>query len=366
MKALVLAGGRGTRLRPLTHTVPKQLVPVANRPILHFVMDDLAAAGLEDVGVVVHPETAGQIRAALEENPWGHRFTWIPQPEPLGLAHAIRVAREWLGEDSFLMYLGDNLLGERVDGLVEGFRRDEPDAAVLLKRVDRPERFGVAELDGRGDVVRLVEKPEDPPSDRALVGVYLFSPRIHRAVEEIEPSWRGELEITDAIQRLLADGGRVTSHEVTGWWLDTGKKDDLLAANRVVLAERISRRVDGTVGGGSELEGAVHVEAGARVEASRLMGPVTVGREAVIRRSTVGPHVSVGAGGRVEDSAVRGSVLLAGAEVEGIDALVESLVGQRSRVVGHGAAPARAEEAGGRGPAGLRLSVGDDCQVELP
>ena len=353
MKAIVLAGGRGTRLRPLTYTMPKQLVPVANRPILYYVMDQLAEAGLEDVGVIISLETGNQIKEALSPNPWGFRFTFIPQ-EPLGLAHAVKVARDFLGDEPFVMYLGDNLIGEKVASLMESFGKSGADALIFLKEVKDPRRFGVAEVDAHGRVLRLVEKPKEPPSNLALVGVYVFSPAIHEAVCSIKPSWRGELEITDAIQWLLDQGYQVQSVVLDSWWLDTGKKDDLLEANRVVLDEWVKREVNGEVEGESKIVGRVQIGEGAQVKESIIRGPAVIGRGALVVRSFIGPYTTVGNGCYIENSVLEHCLLLEGARVVGVERLEDSVIG-RNAYVAQGRQNSRA----------LRLMVGDDAEVLL-
>lgn len=354
MKALVLAGGTGTRLRPLTHTMAKQLVPVANRPVLHYVMEHLRDAGLEQVGVVIAPETGGQIKAALEANPWRLKFSFIVQPRPLGLAHAIKVARGFLGDDPFVMCLGDNLIGQGIRGFMRSLEEEGADAAILLKEVPDPRLFGVAVVDGAGRVIRLVEKPADPPSRLALVGVYLFSPAIHQTIETLRPSQRGELEITDAIQRLLEQGRRVHSTILSGWWLDTGKKDDLLEANRVVLDEWAQRDLRGEVDAASRAEGRVSLGAGARLVASTVRGPAVIGDGTVIERSFVGPYSSIGCNCVVSDSMVEHLVMMDGVRVLGVPRLEDSLLGKNAVV---------RRVAGNHGT--CRFIVGEDSEVEL-
>lgn len=354
MKALVLAGGTGTRLRPLTHTMPKQLVPVANRPVLHYVMQHLRDAGLERVGVVIAPETGAQIEAALAGNPWRLDFAFITQPRPLGLAHAIKMARGFLGDDPFIMYLGDNLIGQGIRDFTRSLAAESADAAILLKEVPDPRLFGVAVVDGSGRVLRLVEKPAHPPSRLALVGVYLFSPEIHQAIETLQPSGRGELEITDAIQRLLEQGRRVHSTILERWWLDTGKKDDLLEANRVVLDEWAQRDLRGDVDASSRVEGRVSLGAGARLAASTVRGPAVIGEGTVIERSFVGPYTSIGAGCVVRDSMVEHLVMMDGGRVLGVPRLEDSLLGKNA-VVRRAAA----------NHSTCRLIVGEDSEVEL-
>ncbi|MDR5684526.1 MAG: glucose-1-phosphate thymidylyltransferase [Armatimonadota bacterium] len=354
MKALVLAGGKGTRLRPLTYTVAKQLIPVANVPILHYVMRHLEEAEIHDVGVILSPETGDQVRASLESANFSLDFTYILQEAPLGLAHAVKVARPFLGDEPFVMYLGDNLIGRGIRHLVAEFFDRRADALVLLKEVADPRRFGVAELDGSGRVRRLVEKPKEPPSNLALVGVYLFGAAVHEAVDEIEPSWRDELEITDAIQRLVERGRTVHSAVLDAWWLDTGKKDDLLEANRVVLDEWVRRDVAGEVDGASRVTGRVQVERGAHVVRSEIRGPVVVGAGAVVEDSFVGPYTSIGPRCAVRGSVLQHCVLLEGAVVDGIQRLEDSVVGQNAVV--------RRAQSNHRA---LRLMVGDDAEVVL-
>ncbi len=320
MKALVLAGGAGTRLRPITHTSAKQLVPVANRPVLFHALDAVAAAGIRDVGVVVG-DTEAEIRAAVGDgSAFGLSVTYLRQEAPLGLAHAVLVAGPWLGDEPFLMYLGDNVLVGGVTELVEEFTgwydRGEADATILLTRVPDPSQFGVAELDPDGRVVRLQEKPAAPRSDLALAGVYLFGPAVHEAVAAIRPSGRGELEITDAIQWLIDSGRSVRSHVVKGYWKDTGRVEDLLDANRTML-DLLERRVDGTVDTTTTMSGSVVVEAGASVQESELVGPLVLGSGTVVRRARVGPYAAVGPDCTLTDTVLTDSIVLAGSSVSG-------------------------------------------------
>ena len=359
MKGLLLAGGRGTRLRPITHTRAKQLVPVANTPILFYGIAHMAEAGITDVGVIVG-ETADEVRAAVGDGSrWGVDVTYLPQHQPLGLAHCIRVAAPFLAHDDFVMYLGDNLHEHGLAGLVQGAARDEargvrPAARILLCPVDDPQRFGVAELGPDGDVVRIVEKPSDPPSDLAVTGAYLFTEAVHEAVAAIVPSERGELEVADALQWLI-DQRRGVAHEVlSGWWLDTGKKDSLLEANRRVLAT-LTPRCEGTVDAASRLDGCVVVGPGAEVVGSRVQGPVILGPGARVVDSRVGPSVAVGPGALIEASTVEDSVLLDRVHLRGVPRLVESLIGPDSEVLRTG-----------RTPRATRLLLGDDASVELP
>lgn len=354
MKALVLSGGKGTRLRPLTYTMAKQLIPVANRPILLYVMQQVRDAGIADIGVVVSPETGSQIEETLERECPDLSLTYIVQDEPGGLAHAVKVAQDYLEDEPFVMYLGDNLVGSGTREFIEAFYTSRADAVVLLKQVDDPRMFGVAEVDGDGRVLRLVEKPKDPKSDLALVGVYVFSAAIHQAIAETQPSARGELEITDAIQRLLERGRTVVGFMLPGFWLDTGTRDDLLEANRVALDEWVTRDVAGDVDAESRVLGQVAVGQGARIAKSQVRGPAIIGPGATIEASSVGPYASVGAGCVVSRSRIERCVLMDGVTVEGVDSLDGSVLGRRAVVRSlDGARPA------------LRLMIGDDSEVLL-
>ena len=353
MKALVLAGGSGSRLRPITHTSAKQLVPVANKPILFYGLEQIREAGITDVGIIVG-DTAAEIEAAVGDgSTLGIRTTYLRQEAPLGLAHAVLTAEAFLGDDDFVMFLGDNLIEGGIAGLVEAFRRDAPDAQLLLKRVPDPHRFGIAELDEHGGIVRLIEKPADPPSDLALVGVYLFTPAIHDAARRIEPSWRGELEITDAIQRLVEDGRTVRATEVEGWWLDTGKKDELLDANRIVLSSLVGR-IDGEVDADSTLAGEVVVEEGARLVRTAVRGPAIIGRGVHLEDVFVGPFTSIAADCRLERCEVEYSVLMERCTIRDVGRLEGSLLGRDVTVTRTG-----------RRPAAHRLLLGDHAEVEV-
>jgi glucose-1-phosphate thymidylyltransferase len=366
MKGLILAGGEGTRLRPITHTSAKQLVPVANEPILFHGIEHLLDAGIRTIGIVVG-ETAEEIRAAVGDGSrWGAEITYVHQDAPLGLAHAVKVARPFLGSDAFVMYLGDNLLEEGIGGLVADFadacthadrptlehQPHRPAAMILLSHVAHPERFGVAELrDGR--VISLQEKPTAPASDLALVGAYLFTPAIHEAVDHLTPSSRGELEITEAISWLIDHDHLVLHRVLTGWWLDTGKKDSLLEGNARVL-ETLEPRIDGEVDAASTVDGRVVIERGARITASTVRGPAIIGEDCEVHGSYIGPFTSIGPRSVVRNSEIEHSVLLDEVRVEDVARLTDSLIGRASEVVRTTTVP-RA----------TRLLVGDHCSVDL-
>ncbi|HZV97201.1 MAG TPA: glucose-1-phosphate thymidylyltransferase [Candidatus Nitrosocosmicus sp.] len=330
MKGLILSGGRGTRLRPITFTSAKQLVPVANKPILFYGIEALAASGITDIGIVVG-DTHQEIRDAVGDGSrWGVRVAYIQQEAPLGLAHAVLTAEPFIGTDSFCMYLGDNLIREKLAPLVERFRADKPNSQILLAHVPDPTQFGVAELKG-DKVVRLLEKPKVPPSDLALVGVYMFDATIFEAAKAIKPSGRGELEITDAIQWLIDSGHTVVPHIISGWWKDTGKLEDMLEANRIILDTLVARN-DGAVTD-SELLGKVVVEAGARITHSTVRGPAIVGKGAVIENAYVGPFTSIGDGVIVRESEVEHSIILEGSRISDVGGRIESsLIGRNAAI----------------------------------
>ncbi len=363
VKGLILSGGAGTRLRPITHTSAKQLVPVANKPILFFGIEDMVEAGITEIGIVTG-DTGPEIQAAVGDGSrWGAKVTYIPQDAPLGLAHCVLIAQEFLGADDFVMYLGDNLLRQGIAEFVESFEADHaesraedakvPSAQILLARVADPQRFGVAEIGADGEVTQLVEKPIEPKSDLALVGVYLFDRHIHDAVAAIEPSPRGELEITDAIQWLIDNGHRVRHEVLEGWWKDTGKLEPLLEGNRLVL-DMLTESNAGTVDEASVLEGIVVIEAGAEVINSKLRGPVIVGEGAKIVDSTIGPYASIYFDCEITDSTIENSVILEQSRITGIHSIADSLVGKQVEV--------RKSQ---REPHATRLMIGDHSVVEL-
>ncbi|MBN6053948.1 glucose-1-phosphate thymidylyltransferase [Nonomuraea sp. RK-328] len=353
MKGLVLAGGSGTRLRPITHTSAKQLVPVANKPVLFYCLEAIAAAGVSEIGIIVG-ETHAEIEAAVGDGSrFGVEVTYLHQHAPLGLAHAVLIARDYLGDDDFVMYLGDNFLLGGIDDLVERFTRDRPSAQIMLTRVSDPRQFGVAVLDGSGRVIGLEEKPREPKSDLALVGVYLFTPDIHEVVADLKPSARGELEISDAIQRLIDDGRRVESLVVSGYWKDTGNVNDMLEVNRLVL-ESLEGRTDGRVDEDSELIGRVVVEDGAVVERSRVVGPAIIGAGSLVSGSYVGPFTSISRDCAIVDSEIEYSIVLPRSSITGVSRVEGSLIGHDVQVTPAAGAP-RAH----------RLVLGDHSRVRM-
>ncbi len=354
MKALILSGGRGTRLRPITHTSAKQLVPVANKPILFFAIEAIRDAGITDIGIVVG-ETESEIKAAVGDgSAFGVHATYIRQAEPLGLAHAVKISRDFLGADAFVVYLGDNFIRDGITPLVHEFEAARPNSQILLARVPNPGAFGVAELSG-GKVVGLEEKPKQPKSDYALVGVYMFDATIFEAVEAIRPSARGELEITDAIQYLIRKGKDVRSHVIKGWWKDTGKLEDLLEANRMALTG-IERDVRGAVDPRSRVIGEVVVEEGCVVENSELRGPLMLGAGTLVRDSYVGPFTSISARCSVIGSEIEFSIVLEESRLENLATRIEgSLVGRNVSIT---QGPVR--------PRAFRFRVGDNSEIQVP
>ena len=353
LKGLILSGGKGTRLRPITYTSAKQLVPVANKPVLFYGIEAMAEAGIEDIGIIIAPETGDEIRlAAGDGSQFGVRITYIPQDAPLGLAHAVLTAEPFLGDAPFVVYLGDNLLQGGIGDLVAAFQGSRPDALILLTQVPDPENYGVAELSD-GKVVQLVEKPRVPQTDLALVGVYMFTSAVHAAARAIEPSGRGELEITDAIQRLVDGGLRVEPHIVRGWWKDTGRLDDMLAANRLVL-DTIQTRLEGDLID-SRVDGRVVVEPGARLERSAVRGPAIIGAGARLTDCYVGPYTAVGEACEISGAEVEHSILLTGSVVRDLDGRMESsLLGRNVKIC-----------RGDRQPRAYRFLVGDNSELSI-
>jgi len=357
MKGVILSGGKGTRLRPITHTGPKQLVPVANRPVLEYAIEDLKEAGITEIGVILGNKGREEIQEFLGDGSrHGVDVTYIVQGDPLGLAHAVGCARDFVGEDEFVVYLGDNILKQGVTELVESFQRGRYDAGIALQRVENPHQFGIADVDEDDAVVELVEKPDDPPSDLALIGVYVFSPAVFGAIERLEPSWRGELEITDAIQLLLDEGHSIDSHVVEGWWKDTGKPEDILSANRLVLDDRVCR-TNGYVDDDAETMGQIDLHETARIEAGAVVrGPVSIAENATIGADTyIGPYTSVGPNTSVEHAHVENCVVVGDSTIQTNEKIVDSLIG-RGATIGN---------SDGQLPEGRRLVVGENSKLQL-
>jgi len=353
MKGLILSGGKGTRLRPLTYTSAKQLVPVANKPVLFYGIEAIAAAGIRNIGIVVG-DTQAEIRAAVGDGSrWNVRVDYIEQDAPRGLAHAVKISRDYIGNEPFVMYLGDNLLNKGITPLVEEFGREKPAAQILLARVPDPQMFGVAQLKD-GKVVRLVEKPTEPMGDLALVGVYMFGPEVFESVERIRPSFRNELEITDAIQDLIDRGFTVRPHVVDGWWKDTGKLEDMLEANRLIL-DTLERRVDGIVDAESRIEGKVVVEAGATIERSVVRGPAIIGCGARIVHTYVGPFTSIMNDVEIRDSEIEHSIVLEGSCLRDLsNRVIDSLIGKNVKIYRE---PVK--------PSAYRFMLGDNSEVGI-
>lgn len=357
MKGIILAGGTGSRLRPITHTGPKQLVPVGNKPVIKYAVNDLREAGIKDIGVVLGNKGQDEIQSYLGD---GSKFdvdiTYIVQGEPLGLAHAVGCVRDFVGDEPFVVYLGDDLMREGITNLVNDFDPDEYAAGIGLQEVDTPSRYGIVDVNEDGDVIQLVEKPDDPPNNLALIGVYVFTSAIFEQIKELEPSWRGELEITEAIQGLLDDGKRIQSHVVHGWWKDTGKPEDVLHANRLVLDE-LETAIHGTIENEDAVQGRIELGHGSVIEdGANVRGPVSIGANTSIRSGTyVGPYTSIGDDCTIEDVHIESSVVIGEAKISCSETIVDSLIGRKATI----------EENNYKKPRGERLIVGQNSVLEL-
>ena len=356
MKALILSGGKGTRLRPLTYSGAKQLVPVANKPVLWFGIESIVAAGIKNIGIIISPETGVEVQTKTGNGDrFGANITYILQEQPAGLAHAIQVAQPFLADSPFVMYLGDNLIEEDLDDFLKQFSQQNPDALLLLRQIDDPRPFGVAKLNQQGQVLQVVEKPEIPPSNLALVGIFFFQPIVHEAIASIRPSNRGELEITDAIQWLIDHQKQVLAIQIKGWWLDTGGKDDILEANRVILDSYLTTAIEGEVDSQSQVIGRVAIGCGSRLINCSIRGPVIIGQDCYLENCFIGPYSSIADQVTLIDVDIDHSVILQGAKVINIhQRIVDSLIGQRAQLT---VAPRR--------PKAFRFMIGDDCQIEL-
>jgi glucose-1-phosphate thymidylyltransferase len=355
LKGLILSGGKGTRLRPLTYTGAKQLVPVANKPVLFYVIEDLVEAGVTDLGIVIAPDTGDQIREAVGDGSrFGAQVTYILQDEPKGIAHGIKIARDFLGDERFILFLGDNFIRDGIVPFVETFRNTNIHSQIILYQVPNPEALGVAVLDGEGRVVRLVEKPKVFVSDKAVIGIYMFDSHVFEAVNAIRPSARGELEITDTIQYLVDHGYEVRASLLTGWWIDTGKMGDILEANRLVL-DTFETRIDGEVDAESEVCNKVVVEAGARIERSRVRGPAIIGANSHLVDAYVGPYTSIGHDCTIIESEIEHSVVLEHSRIIDVEQRIEdSLIGRNVEI---GRSPQK--------PRAYKLMLGDHSKVGL-
>ena len=354
MKGLILSGGKGTRLYPLTYTSAKQLIPVANKPILFRVIESIRDAGIDEIGIVVG-DTAQEVKDAVGRGGrWGVKITYIHQEEPLGLAHCVKISQDFLGDDRFVMFLGDNVIQGGISPLISEFAKSDWNSQIVLTRIKHPEQYGVAELDERGRIKRLIEKPKDPPSDLALVGIYMFDPSIHKAVASIKPSWRGELEITDAIQWLVDQGHEVHPYVHRGWWIDTGQPGDMLEANDLVL-EELDYRIEGYVDRDSQVGRRVKVERGAEIINSVVRGPSIIGENTRIVNSYVGPFTSIYHDVVIENSEIEHSMVLEHSRIENIGSRIQdSLIGRDVRIV---RSPIK--------PKALKLTIGDHSQLGI-
>jgi len=333
LKGVILHGGAGTRLRPLTFSGPKQLIPVANKPVSQYVLEDLRDAGIHDIAIILGETFPEMVREHYGDGgKFNVKVTYIFQGKPLGIAHAVNLCREFVGEESFVVYLGDNLIQNGVKKPLEKFLSEDFDAFILLKEVEDPTRFGVAEIDEKGKLIRLIEKPKIPPSKYAIVGIYFFKPVVFDVIKDLKPSWRGELEITDTLQLMIQRGYKVGYDVVDGWWLDTGKKDDILYANALILDERIKRDIKGEIVD-SKVEGRVTIDEGAKIVNSTIRGPAIIGGNSLIENSYIGPYTSIGEEAKIINSEIDYCVILKGATIKGVERLRESLIGRYAMVM---------------------------------
>lgn len=353
MKAIILCAGEGTRMRPLTYTSAKHLIPIANKPVIFYSIEAIAQAGIKELGIVVSPHREEEFKLTVGDGSrWGMKISYILQRQPKGLAHAVSCAQEFIGREPFLVYLGDNLLENGVTDFVREFARGHANASLVLYEVEDPRSFGVAQLQD-GQIIKVIEKPKDPPSNLAIVGVYLFDENIFEAIREIKPSWRDELEITDAIQRLIDKGYRVTPHLVQGWWKDVGKPDDMLHANRLLL-ERITPQIDGELDSRSQIKGRVQVASGAKIINSELRGPLIIGEGALVEDSFIGPFTAIGPRVIVRQSEIEYSIVMEGSHIEGVGRIDHSLIGRNVTI-----------SKKDRRPEALSFVLADNSQIKL-
>lgn len=355
MKGILLSGGTGSRLRPITHTGPKQLIPIANKPVLQYAIDDLRDAGITEIGVVLGNKGRKEVQKFLGDgSKFGVDITYIIQGDPLGLAHAVGCARDFVGNDDFVVYLGDNILRQPIEPLIDSFKQGEYAGGIALQQVDNPGRFGVVDLDEDGNVVQIIEKPDDPPSDVVVIGIYVLSPIAFEAIEEITPSSRNELEITDLFQWLIDHGKLIDSHTVEGWWKDTGKPKDIRSANRLVL-EGMDTKIEGTIESGAKTMGKIDLHETATVESGAVVrGPVSIGAGTVIKDETyLGPYTSIGPNSTVENTHIENSVVVGNSNIKTHDKIVDSLIGQGTDIT----------NGNKRKPEGRRLVVGEDSTL---
>lgn len=357
MKGILLSGGTGSRLRPITHTGPKQLIPVANKPVLQYAIEDLKEAGINEIGVVLGNKGRETVQQFLGDgSQFGVDITYIIQGDPLGIAHAVGCARDFIGDDDFVIYLGDNLIRQPIEPLIRSFQEGDYAGGVALQRVDNPERFGVADLDDDGNVVRIVEKPDNPTSDVVIIGIYVLSPVAFEAIEQITPSQRGELEITDVFQWLIDKNENIDSHTVEDWWKDTGKPKDIVSANRLIL-DNLDNPTDGTIEEGAETMGKIDLHETATIKSGAVVrGPVSIEANTVIKNDTyLGPYTSIGPDSTIENTHIENSVVVGDSTIKTHDKIIDSLIGQGTNI----------KNGQDKKPEGRRLVVGEDSNLQL-